>query len=187
MQCCRGGYTLDEYSGMVTSPDWLVMLCLMHTGWGLPSELSGHTVDSHLLCCQPAPPDPFPQDCAPATPFPGYACAWHYSVLAAESGIFFSFSVLCHLILQFIKIPLQGLSSLKRAKSRSQCGMISRLTNGAFDSCVQIFDKNTEQSWSLKFSLVSAAGDRSPARYYLQISGIDITTCLMRNCLSNYF
>lgn len=38
----RGGCTLDEYSGMVTFPDWLVMLCLMHTGWGLLSGLSGH-------------------------------------------------------------------------------------------------------------------------------------------------
>lgn len=39
--------------------------------------------------------------------------------------------------------------SLKRANSRSQCGMISKLTNGAFNS--QIFDKNIEQNWSLEF------------------------------------
>lgn len=30
--------------------------------------------------------------------------------------------------------------------------MISKLTNGAFNSCVQIIDKNIEQNWSLEFT-----------------------------------
>lgn len=43
-------------------------------------------------CCQPAPDIPF---CwTVLQPFPVYACAWHYSILAAESGFFFSVLIL---------------------------------------------------------------------------------------------
>ncbi|KAK4811166.1 hypothetical protein QYF61_019797 [Mycteria americana] len=50
-------------------------------------------------------------------------------------------------MLQSIQISLQGLLSLKRVNSTSQFSVISKLANGAFNSCLQIIDKNIEQNW----------------------------------------
>ena len=86
-QYSRWGPTNAEYRGTIPSFDRLVVLCLMHSRWGLPSGLLGHPADSCGACCPPAPPDPFPQGCFPATPLPICTCAWHHSVL--ESHIFF--------------------------------------------------------------------------------------------------
>ncbi|KAK4815505.1 hypothetical protein QYF61_003063, partial [Mycteria americana] len=44
-------------------------------------------------------------------------------------------------VLQFMYIPLQGLLSLKRVNSTSQFSIISKLTNGAFNACLQVIDK----------------------------------------------
>ncbi|KAK4811360.1 hypothetical protein QYF61_027589 [Mycteria americana] len=44
-------------------------------------------------------------------------------------------------------IPLQGLLSLERVNSTSQIGIISKLADGAFNSCLHIIDKNIEQNW----------------------------------------
>ncbi|KAK4827409.1 hypothetical protein QYF61_017839 [Mycteria americana] len=43
-------------------------------------------------------------------------------------------------------IPLQGILSLKGVISTSQFG-ISKLANGAFNSCIQFVDKYIEQNW----------------------------------------
>ncbi|PKU37473.1 rna-directed dna polymerase from mobile element jockey-like [Limosa lapponica baueri] len=48
----------------------------------------------------------------------------------------------------FSQIPLQGLLSLKRVNGTFQFGIISELSNGAFNSCIQIIDKHVEQNWS---------------------------------------
>ncbi|GAB0208543.1 macrophage immunometabolism regulator [Grus japonensis] len=50
-------------------------------------------------------------------------------------------------MLQSIQIPLQGPSSLERVNSTSQFSIVSKLANGAFNSCIQITDKNIEQNW----------------------------------------
>ncbi|GAB0207835.1 adenomatous polyposis coli protein-like [Grus japonensis] len=50
-------------------------------------------------------------------------------------------------MLQSIQIPLQGLLSLERVNSTSQFGIISKLANDAFNSCIQIIDKYVEQNW----------------------------------------
>jgi len=50
-------------------------------------------------------------------------------------------------MLQSIQIPLQGTFSLRRVSSTSQFGIISKLAYGAFNSCIQIFDKDMEQNW----------------------------------------
>ncbi|GAB0204680.1 mitochondrial enolase superfamily member 1 [Grus japonensis] len=41
-------------------------------------------------------------------------------------------------------MPLQALLSLKRVNSTSQFGVISKLANSAFNSCIQIVDKYIE-------------------------------------------
>ncbi|GAB0209164.1 cAMP-dependent protein kinase inhibitor alpha [Grus japonensis] len=43
-------------------------------------------------------------------------------------------------------ISLQGLLFLERANSSSQFSIISKLANDAFNSCIQIIDKNTEKN-----------------------------------------
>ncbi|PKU36237.1 rna-directed dna polymerase from mobile element jockey-like [Limosa lapponica baueri] len=45
-------------------------------------------------------------------------------------------------------IPLQGFLSLERANSTSQFGIISKLANGALNSCIQLIDKNIEENWA---------------------------------------
>ena len=50
-------------------------------------------------------------------------------------------------MLQSIQIPLQGFLSLEGVNSTSQVSIISKLANGAFNSCIQIIDKNIEQNW----------------------------------------
>ncbi|GAB0177364.1 mitochondrial enolase superfamily member 1 [Grus japonensis] len=47
----------------------------------------------------------------------------------------------------FTRVPLQGLLSFKKVNSTSQFGIISKLANGAFNSCIQIIDKYIEQNW----------------------------------------
>ncbi|GAB0206601.1 mitochondrial enolase superfamily member 1 [Grus japonensis] len=50
-------------------------------------------------------------------------------------------------LIAYDEIPLQGLLSLKRVNSTSQFSIISKFANGAFNSCIQITDKNIEQNW----------------------------------------
>jgi len=50
-------------------------------------------------------------------------------------------------MLQRISIPLQGLLSLEGVNSTSEFSIISKFTNGAFNFCIQIIDKNIEQNW----------------------------------------
>ncbi|GAB0184180.1 hypothetical protein GRJ2_000883300 [Grus japonensis] len=50
-------------------------------------------------------------------------------------------------MLQPIQIPLQGLLSLKRVYSTSWFSIMSKLTNGAFNSYLQMVDKNIGQNW----------------------------------------
>ncbi|GAB0204940.1 hypothetical protein GRJ2_002959600 [Grus japonensis] len=45
------------------------------------------------------------------------------------------------------RIPLQGLLSLERVNSTSQFGIIDKLANDAFNSCLQITDKDIDQDW----------------------------------------
>ncbi|PKU29818.1 hypothetical protein llap_16140 [Limosa lapponica baueri] len=47
-----------------------------------------------------------------------------------------------------LNIPLQGLLSLERVNSTSQYGIVSKVANGAFNSCIQIIDEYFEQNWS---------------------------------------
>lgn len=48
-------------------------------------------------------------------------------------------------MLQSIQFPLKGILSPKRFNFTSQFGIISKLANGAFISCIQIIHKNVEQ------------------------------------------
>ena len=52
-------------------------------------------------------------------------------------------------MLQSIQNPLQGLLSLKRVNSTSQFGVVCKLANSAFNSCIQITDKNIELALEL--------------------------------------
>lgn len=116
-------------------------------------------------CCQPASPDSFLRCCFPAA-FEIYNCG-RYALSQVQSLAFVL--VQFHAIddcwaLQSIHIPLQGLLSLESVSSTSHFSIISKLANSAFDSCLQITDKNFEQKWPRDWALRNTTGDWSPAR-----------------------
>ena len=67
-------------------------------------------------------------------------------------------------MLQSIQVPLQGLLSLRRVNSTSQFGIVSKLANGAFNSCMQIIDQNIEWNWPQNGALGNTTGDRLLAK-----------------------
>ncbi|KAK4832884.1 hypothetical protein QYF61_026434 [Mycteria americana] len=58
-----------------------------------------------------------------------------------------------------------SLLSLKRVNSTSQFGIISKLANGAFNSCIKIIDKYIEQDWPQNQTLGNTA----------EIQSLDVT------------
>lgn len=91
----RWGLTNAKYSGRIISFEKLPMLCLMHPKMQFAPWLSGQTSGLCWAYCQAGLSDPFLQSCSPATHLPVCSCAQHYSIPAAEPGIYLCW-ISCH-------------------------------------------------------------------------------------------
>lgn len=120
--------------------------------------LPGLTADFHSAERQAAPPDLFLQGCSPATWLPIDTCAWHSHPSCRSHRLFLLILLLLMLpVLQPILMPLQGLLPLERVSGTTQF-------NWVFNSCLQIIDKNIEQSWPENWAPRNGASDWPPAR-----------------------
>ncbi|KAK4816180.1 hypothetical protein QYF61_012470 [Mycteria americana] len=64
--------------------------------------------------------------------------------------------------IQPVQVPLQSLSTLKQINTPTQLGVICKLTEGALDPFVQIFDKDIKQDWPQHRALGNTACDQLP-------------------------
>ncbi|KAK4816609.1 hypothetical protein QYF61_018657 [Mycteria americana] len=79
-----------------------------------------------------------------------YTNIYNSSVLNAKGNPFTELDLNhypCTLLSIDCQIPLQGLLSLERVNSTSQFRIVTKLASDAFNSCLQITDKNIEQDW----------------------------------------
>ena len=61
--------------------------------------------------------------------------------------------------IQSVQIPLQSLPSLKQIDAATQLGVICKLTEGALNLLIQIFDKDFEQELTQNWALGNSTRD----------------------------
>lgn len=144
IQYSRWGSTNAKHKRRIISFDWLAMLCLMHTKMQFIPWLLGHSAGSCWACCHQHHEVPFSWDA-----FQPHFCIWHCLIPGKELGILLCWTS-CHWWLLndliYLDLLLQGFLSLQWINSTSQFNVTSRLAD-AFQSCIQIIDKNIEWDW----------------------------------------